>query len=110
MAGLSLAPSLAAMGWRGYVFLRQAVAGLDYITLSMALFAVAVLISLGKSGFLTQWLEALQKRGTSLAWLGSGNLTGIQTGPSALPSLDAVDAPATEDKVLRALPRETHPE
>jgi hypothetical protein len=49
---------LAALGWWGYVFLRQVVAGLDYLVLSLTLFAVAVLISLGKAGVLSRWVPA----------------------------------------------------
>jgi hypothetical protein len=49
---------LARAGWGTYIALRQIVAGLDQIALSMALFAVAVLISLGKSGVLTRWRAA----------------------------------------------------
>ncbi len=49
---------LAGFGWRGYVALREVVSGLDHIALSLALFAVAVLVSLGKAGVLSRWLEA----------------------------------------------------
>jgi hypothetical protein len=41
-------------GW-GYLAARQVVVGLDHIALSLALFALAVLISLGKSGLLKRW-------------------------------------------------------
>jgi hypothetical protein len=43
---------LTAAGWRGYRALRQIIVGLDYLALSLTLFAVAVLISLGKAGVL----------------------------------------------------------
>src|SRR5262249_53182242 len=45
-------------GVRGYVVLRQVVRGLDYLAVSLALFAVAVLISLGKSGILSRRLRS----------------------------------------------------
>ena len=51
-AGLLLACWLAAAAWRGYFTLRQFVRGLDYLALSLPLFALAVLISLAKSGAL----------------------------------------------------------
>jgi hypothetical protein len=54
-AAVVLALWLALAGWHGYVAARGAVAGLDYLVLSLALFLVAVLISLGKSGLLTRW-------------------------------------------------------
>jgi hypothetical protein len=56
-AGLCLAVWLAAVGGRGYLALRQVVNGLDYIALSMVVFGVAVLISLGKAGALERWLS-----------------------------------------------------
>ncbi len=49
---------LALAGWQGYVAARQVISGLDYLVLSLALFAVAVLISLGKSGLLARWRAA----------------------------------------------------
>jgi hypothetical protein len=55
IAGLVLACWAASVGWQGYRFLRQLLIGLDYIALSLAIFAVAVLISLGKSGTLSRW-------------------------------------------------------
>lgn len=57
-AALAVAGWVGAVGWRGYLSLRETVAGLDQIALSLALFAVAVLISLGKSGMLSRWLTA----------------------------------------------------
>lgn len=41
---------LGMAGWRGYCWLRQRILGLDHLLLSLALFALAVLISLGKAG------------------------------------------------------------
>jgi hypothetical protein len=57
-ATLTLTCWLAAAGWRGYCWLRQAVTGLDHFALSLALFALAILISLGKSGLLSSWIAA----------------------------------------------------
>jgi hypothetical protein len=56
VAGLVLACWTVSVGWQGYRFLRQLLIGLDYIALSLAIFAVAVLISLGKSGILSRLL------------------------------------------------------
>lgn len=41
---------------QGYVVLREVVVGLDHLAISLTLFAVAVLISLGKAGILRRWL------------------------------------------------------
>jgi hypothetical protein len=54
VAGLVVVCWLATAGWQGYRLLRQLVLGLDYIVVSLALFALAVLISLGKSGLLNR--------------------------------------------------------
>jgi hypothetical protein len=54
---------LAVGGVRSYAALRQVVAGLDYLVLSLGLFGVAVSISLGKSGALSAWLAARRARG-----------------------------------------------
>jgi len=43
---------LALMGCRGYVSLRKAVAGLDYIAIGMVLLGLAVLTSMAKGGVL----------------------------------------------------------
>jgi hypothetical protein len=48
-------------GWRGYCRLRQVVEGLDHLVLSLLLFAVALLISLGKSGILARWIAAWRR-------------------------------------------------
>ncbi len=53
-----LACWLGVAGGRGYLWLRQVVAGLDHIILSLVLFALALLISLGKSGILSRWIAA----------------------------------------------------
>jgi hypothetical protein len=62
IVGLVLACWLTAIGWRGYRGLRQVVVGLDYLALSLTLFAVAVLISLGKAGMLSRRLFAGGRR------------------------------------------------
>ena len=49
---------LAALGWLGYGLLRQLIAGLDFLALSLLVFALAVLTSLLKSGVLTRWHAA----------------------------------------------------
>jgi hypothetical protein len=50
LATLVLACWLALLAWRGYIALRQLVSGLDQIALGLALFGVAVLVSLVKAG------------------------------------------------------------
>jgi hypothetical protein len=55
-AALILVGWLAAVGWGGYQGLRQAVAGLDQILLSLATLGLAVLVSLAKSGQLSRWM------------------------------------------------------
>lgn len=55
VTGLVLMCWLGVFGWWGYRALRQVVVGLDHIALSLALFAVALLISLGKAGLLSRW-------------------------------------------------------
>jgi hypothetical protein len=62
VAAVVLACWLGVCGWWGYVSLRQLVAGLDYLALSLLLFTVALLISLAKSGFLTRRLAAPGER------------------------------------------------
>jgi hypothetical protein len=57
-AGLALGVWVVGAGSRAYGSLRGAVAGLDHIAWSLALFAVAVLISLGKAGLLKRALLA----------------------------------------------------
>jgi hypothetical protein len=55
VSALVLSLWLSAAGWRGYSSLRRVVAGLDQIALSLVLLALAILISLGKSGVLARW-------------------------------------------------------
>ena len=85
LAGLALSPWLATGAWRVYAILRREVVGLDYITLSMALFAVAVLISLAKSGLLLLWIEALAKKGF-LGGFGAAEMMGMDEEAPPLPA------------------------
>jgi len=55
MGGIVLVGWLAAIGLRGYASVRLLVTGLDYLAVSLTLFALALLISLGKSGILARW-------------------------------------------------------
>jgi hypothetical protein len=57
IACLMLGCWLITAGWQGYRVLRQLVVGLDFIVLSLAVFALALVISLGKSGILSKWLK-----------------------------------------------------
>jgi hypothetical protein len=66
VAGLVGACWLASVGWWGYGSLRRLVTGLDHIALSLALFALAVLVSLGKSGVLSRWLAARRGRNAGM--------------------------------------------
>lgn len=52
LAGVIVVGWLAIAGGVGYVSLRQSLPGLDFLTLSLLLFAVAVLVSLVKGGVL----------------------------------------------------------
>jgi hypothetical protein len=65
VAGAALASGLVMLTWRGYRELRQEVAGLDFLVLSLALLPVAVLISLGKAGVLGRWVERWRGRVTN---------------------------------------------
>jgi hypothetical protein len=62
VACLVLACWLGAAAWQGYRILRQFVLGLDYIATSLALFALALFISLVKSGLIVSRLDAARKR------------------------------------------------
>jgi hypothetical protein len=55
-AGLLSAFWIAAAGWRFYRALRLTVVGLDYMAIGLALFVVAVVISLGKSAARSSWI------------------------------------------------------
>lgn len=61
-ASLILLCWLGTAGWRAYLFLRQVVTGLDYIVLSLALFGLAIVISLAKSGLLSRWVGMREER------------------------------------------------
>ena len=67
MGGVALATWLASFGLRGYGSLRQVVVGLDYLTVSLTLFAMALVISLLKSGvvarrFVGRWRKEPNSR------------------------------------------------
>jgi hypothetical protein len=57
-AGVLVVGWLASLGWLGYGLLRQLIAGLDYLALSLVVFALAVLTSLLKSGILARLYAA----------------------------------------------------
>ncbi len=63
VAGVVLAWGIVGACWQGYRAAREVVAGLDQIALGLALFGLAVLVSLGKAGALSRWLAAW--RGTA---------------------------------------------
>ncbi len=58
IAGTILAGGLLLFGSKGYVLLRHHVTGLDRISIGLASFLVATLISLGKAGVPQRWLAA----------------------------------------------------
>jgi len=62
VAFLIVAAWLGMAGWRGYCWLRQRILGLDHLLVSLALFALAVLVSLGKAGVLPRRLSASRQR------------------------------------------------
>ncbi len=53
IAAVVLTCWLGEAGWVGYSQLRQSLKGLDYLTLSLGLFVVAILVSLTKAGLLS---------------------------------------------------------
>jgi hypothetical protein len=61
-AALIMAGWLLAVLWRGYFALRQVVAGLDYLALSLILFGVALLISAWKAGVWPRWRQGSRGR------------------------------------------------
>jgi hypothetical protein len=56
IGGVALAAWLASFGLRGYGSLRQVILGLDYLAVSLTLFAMALLISILKSGVMPRRL------------------------------------------------------
>jgi hypothetical protein len=49
---------LAAAVRKGYAVLRLLVTGLDFLAVSLTLFALAIVVSLAKAGVLGRWLTA----------------------------------------------------
>jgi hypothetical protein len=86
--------------WTGYRTAREVVAGLDQIALSLALFGLAVFVSLGKSGALSRWMAAW--RGTGPAFEGPGGEEPV--------ALAAVGSPPDSLNVRLPSPREVQPE
>lgn len=66
-AGIVFASWLIVFASQGYLALRQIVRGLDYLAWSLAVFVLAIAISLGKSGLLTRWLAGPQPKESSAA-------------------------------------------
>jgi hypothetical protein len=58
VAALVLLGWLAAAVGKGYALLRVLVTGLDYLAVSLTLFALAIVVSLAKAGVLGRWLTA----------------------------------------------------
>lgn len=65
VAGIAFACWLATRGWLAYLYLRQLMAGLDYITWGLVSFLVAVFISLLKMGVPQRWYARWTREGES---------------------------------------------
>jgi hypothetical protein len=78
--GLVLVLWLTMAGWKVYVALRAIVAGLDHLVVSLALFALAILVSLAKAGRLSPWLGPWGSKPTSLANLPEPAANGLGEG------------------------------
>jgi hypothetical protein len=55
IAGLILLSWSGASGWTIYRAARARIVGLDYLVLSFLVFALAILVSLGKSHLMARW-------------------------------------------------------
>jgi hypothetical protein len=97
IAGLSAGCSLVAVCCRGYGALRQVVMGLDYIAVSLILFGLALLISLGKAGALPSWVVAWWETETPLERLDAPPPTAIQKEVPPAPPLALESVPAGEE-------------
>ena len=62
MAGLLITGWAIGWGWQIYRALRSLVVGMDYLVLSLCVFAVAILVSLGKAGILSRWLSTWRRK------------------------------------------------
>lgn len=58
MATIILGYWVFKFGWMFYRSIRGTIKGFDYLVAGLAFFVVAVLISLGKSGMLSRWIES----------------------------------------------------
>jgi hypothetical protein len=62
IAGLIAACWFASAGWRGYRLVRTAVAGFDYLAAGLALFVLAIIVSLSKSASRNRGLAARREK------------------------------------------------
>jgi hypothetical protein len=67
MAGLIFVFWSLLSAWQVYRMCRQLVVGLDYLAMSLLVFMLAILVSLGKTGVLTRWLTAWRVKAPSSA-------------------------------------------
>jgi hypothetical protein len=67
IAGLIFVCWSLASGWQVYRVCRQLVVGLDYLVVSLLVFMLAILVSLGKAGLLRRWLAAWRVKATDSA-------------------------------------------
>jgi hypothetical protein len=67
IAGLIFVCWSLASGWQVYRVCRQLVVGLDYLAVSLLVFMLAILVSLGKAGLLSRMLAAWRVKATDSA-------------------------------------------
>jgi hypothetical protein len=99
---------LLAAGWRGYVALRQIIVGLDHMTLSLALFGLAILISLYKAGLVARWWATVTKNRHVAALVGDhphGIQVEVPTG-APLVTLSPLEGPSVEPPTDKEGPEE----
>jgi hypothetical protein len=85
-------------GWESYRAVRHIFRGLDYIVSGLAFFAVALLVSFGKSGRLMLWIES--RWGGLAAWLKPRPLGVVPVGP--VHDVETPDLPASEGPTSEA--------
>jgi hypothetical protein len=62
IAGVIFACWSLATGWQAYRAFRQFIVGFDYLALSLLVFALAIIVSLGKSRLLSRWIAAWREK------------------------------------------------
>jgi hypothetical protein len=98
ISGLVLVCWVALAGWQGYLALRRVVTGLDHILVSLVLFTVAVVISLGKAGILSRWGAAWGMTGTGPE---KSEALAQEVSPAAICALPEDPEPPESSRVTR---------